>query len=389
MSAATFSKKSPLQIYLINLISLIGVGISVVQTQHFYDVRNGTSGFKSFCNVSETMNCDLVAASPYAELLGLPLSSFAAGWFLALFFVSLLAHNRFWRRESLRASLGISIVGNLISLFYLFVMVFKVKTYCLLCMGLDGINLLALILVLTLKPEGFSEHKPDIQKWKVLFGGILGSLVIGMLLLKVLDSYSIQKSDVEELANSVLNTPPLAIQIDDTYPSFGPKTAPITIVEFSDFQCPFCRIGAFAVHSVQNRYPENVRVIFKNFPLDQACNPQVQQSAHPYACEAAKIAYCANKQGKFKQVYEQFFDLQSTFAPGRQLEIAKSQGVDANQIQGCMDSEETRMAISKDIHEAVTLGVKSTPTFFVNGHKMLGAYPPVAWSRIIDQLLKK
>ena len=172
-------------------------------------------------------------------------------------------------------------------------------------------------------------------------------------------------------------------------PSIGPLSAKITIVEFSDFQCPWCRLGAFAVNSTINRYPHQIRIIFRNYPLDQACNPQFEQTAHPIACEAARVALCAQKQGKFETLYQELFEKQASFSPGRPAEIAKESGLNGIELQRCLDSPETSTAISNDIREATLLGVKSTPTFFINGHKMEGAYPVEAWNGIIDELLHR
>jgi protein-disulfide isomerase len=109
---------------------------------------------------------------------------------------------------------------------------------------------------------------------------------------------------------------------------------------------------------------------------------------HPVACEAARAALCAQDQGKFESAYQDLFEKQETFTQGRPLEIMKGIGVDESRIKGCMASPETNSRIAKDVEEANTLGVKSTPTFFLNGHRMEGAYPVPAWNHIIDRLLK-
>src|SRR5690349_14367993 len=86
---------------LLNIIALLGVGVSVSLAQHFYEIRNGTAAFKTFCNISQAFNCDIVAASRYAEFIpGVPLASLVSGWFLALFFISVIARNPYWFREA-------------------------------------------------------------------------------------------------------------------------------------------------------------------------------------------------------------------------------------------------------------------------------------------------
>lgn len=378
----------PIQIYFLNIVALLTLGLSVALTQHFYEVRGGTAGFKSYCNMSSAMNCDVVAASPYAELVnGLPVSSFGAGWALCLFIVSLIAHNRFWRREAIRIGLGLTTLGLLTSAYYLLLMAFRLKTYCLLCLGVDALALISFALVFSLKPEPLSVHKIDQTKWKIILPALLIAQLIAVFALTGLNSSHFARNDIAELGDQVLNSPVVPVKIDESFPSFGPTTAPITIVEFSDFQCPFCRMGALTIHSILNRFPNSIRVVFRNYPLDQACNPGIGHTPHPVACEAGKVAYCAYKKGQFEGVYQNLFEQQGSFSPGKPLQIAEKLGMDRAWLDECARSADTAVAIEKDIREANLLGVKSTPTFFINGHKMEGAYPAQSWNYIIEHLL--
>jgi protein-disulfide isomerase len=227
-------------------------------------------------------------------------------------------------------------------------------------------------------------------KWKTLTGIIAAALVISVLGLRTLDeSESLSSAEATDRARKVLDSPVLPVASGPEFPSFGPADAPVTIVEFSDFQCPFCRIGAFMVNTVVQRYPTQVRVVFRNFPLDSGCNRKMDRPMHPYACEAAKTTVCAAKQGKFEPVYQTLFEHQTSLAPGRVAQLAQDAGLDPAQLAGCVASPETNIAISRDVEDAVNLGIQSTPTFFINGHKMEGALPPAVWNKVIDELLAK
>jgi len=373
---------------LLSALSLAGLGVSASLTQHYYEVRNGTAGFKSFCNIADTMNCDVIAASSYAELFaGIPLSSFAAGWFVALFILSLMARIEESRRETLRAALAISGIGCVFSLVYLVIMAGVLKTYCLLCLVLDGINFAALATVISLKPESLKTHPVDTARWRSISTAVVASLLITVVALKGMDKLSIKSSLVDEAVQEVMNTPVLPIQTGEEFPSFGSKNAPITIVEFADFQCGHCRQGALILHSILNRYTGKVRLVFKNFPMDPACNREVQHAGHPVACEAARAAHCGHQQGKFEPVYEELFEHQETLSPGKPLELAKAKGLDEAKLQACMNSADTAGSVVRDLEEGKRLGVRATPTFFVNGRKIEGAYPVPVWIKIIDQLL--
>jgi protein-disulfide isomerase len=114
----------------------------------------------------------------------------------------------------------------------------------------------------------------------------------------------------------------------------------------------------------------------------------MKQPLHTVACEAARVAYCANQQGKFKEVYEDIFESQNDLKPGMPAEIAKKAGLDEAKLNACVQSADTQMAIQSDIAEADRLQVQSTPTLFVNGHKVEGGLPIPVWDKLIDAMAK-
>ena len=191
----------PRRLTVLSVLTLIGFGANIYLTQLFYQLRGGTAGFKSICNLNSSMNCDAIAASRWAEFLfGIPLSSLAAGWLLGLFFVSLFARNPFWRRDTIRAALGMTVVSCVLSVVYFFIMAAVIKSFCLFCLVVDVINFATLGILLSLKPESFSLHKPDTGKFKN-FGGILvACLLVVVIGMKLTDSQGI-KSHHKKLQN--------------------------------------------------------------------------------------------------------------------------------------------------------------------------------------------
>ncbi len=151
-------------------------------------------------------------------------------------------------------------------------------------------------------------------------------------------------------------------------PSKGPANARVTVVEFSDFQCPACREMSKAIRAVLPQYPQ-VRFVFKHFPL-----PQI----HPWAMNAALAAYCSYQQSPdfFWKFHDLVFDSQDTIKPDnaweRLLEIAGQAGGDTELLRVCMTSPEAKQAIEASITEGTRLKVQQTPTSFVNGRRMPG-----------------
>jgi protein-disulfide isomerase len=148
----------------------------------------------------------------------------------------------------------------------------------------------------------------------------------------------------------------------------GPEDAPVTIVEFSDFECPYCREGSAELKKVFDRYPGKVRVVFRNYPLDTSCNTYMPRSGHLYACRAAMMARCAGTQGRFWEMHDALFHL-----PEMRLatldELPSKLGLSPEAFSACMSDEGTLAIVKADIEEGHRLGVDGTPTLFVNGRK--------------------
>jgi protein-disulfide isomerase len=160
----------------------------------------------------------------------------------------------------------------------------------------------------------------------------------------------------------------------------GAKEAPVTIVEFSDFQCPFCKNATATVKQVMDKYPGKVKWIFRDFPL---------ASVHPAAPKAHEAARCAADQGKFWEYHDVLFEKSPRQSPDDLKQYAKDLKLDAASFTQCLDSGKHEPAVTKDIEEGSRLGVTGTPTFFINGRQLVGAQPLTAFQKIIDGELAK
>jgi protein-disulfide isomerase len=141
-------------------------------------------------------------------------------------------------------------------------------------------------------------------------------------------------------------------------PSKGPEKSAITIVEFSDYQCPYCAKSEPLIKSFLDVYPKDTRVVFKHFPL---------VSIHPHAMPAALAAAAAQKQGKFWQMHELLFANQHALSSEQITQLAKQIGLDTAKFEADMKSDEVKAAVQEDVQLAQQVGVRGTPTIFVNG----------------------
>jgi protein-disulfide isomerase len=161
-------------------------------------------------------------------------------------------------------------------------------------------------------------------------------------------------------------------------PVKGPADAPITIVEFSDYQCPFCARMEPLVHDALAAYPQQARLVFKHLPL---------VSIHPQAMPAALAATAAERQGRFWEMHELLFANQRALAPEQITEYARGLGLDMAKFQADMASDEVQAIVKEDMALAQRVGVRGTPTIFVNG-RLLQQRSLDGFRQLIEPILK-
>jgi protein-disulfide isomerase len=177
----------------------------------------------------------------------------------------------------------------------------------------------------------------------------------------------------------MLEPPRVQVSTDDDASKGGPSGAPVTIVEFSDYQCPFCSRAETVVDEVMKKYGEKVRLIMRDYPL----------SFHQNAETAAMGSECAEEQGKFWEMHKAMFGNQAKLAATDLVETAGSLGLDKEAFKGCLDSGKFRSEVQKDFQDGQKYGVTGTPTFFINGVMVVGARGVESFSEIIDRELDR
>jgi protein-disulfide isomerase len=183
------------------------------------------------------------------------------------------------------------------------------------------------------------------------------------------------KADVHVM----LEPPRLALTVGDD-PSRGPADAPVTIVEFSDFQCPYCSRATATLKKLDAAYPGKIRLVYRDFPLVQI---------HPNAARAAEAAACANEQGKFWSMHDAMFEHQDKLGEADLKQSAAALGLDAAAFNTCLESGRHTAEWKKDAAEGDRYGVSSTPAFFINGRLVVGAQPYESFARILDEELAR
>ena len=352
------------------LLSVVGLALSLALLYVHRQLAGGDGGYTSFCNIGETVNCDAVLGSPYATFMGLPVAAWSAVTYAVLILLARVAHPGARIAVVVVAAwaAGFSLVMGIVSVGVL-------HTVCLMCSGLYVVN--AALLVAGALHAGRRGRGAALTAAVVPF---VIAVVVGGAAARAswraaagpvsLAELREQNPDFDEwyleqpvvAAAAVLPAPPVHIR--------GLETAPVTIVEYSDFACQHCARAYQDLERLLARQPGEVRLVFRHFPLDKSCNVAMRRSVHPTACDAAAAAECAGEAGRFWEFHDYLFEHQGESDFER---IARNLGLDVDRFRDCMQSGRGRPPVLRDVAAAVDLGVDSTPTLFINGRTVRGA----------------
>jgi protein-disulfide isomerase len=163
-----------------------------------------------------------------------------------------------------------------------------------------------------------------------------------------------------------------------TDPYLGGVNASVTVVVFSDFQCPYCFQAFPVVRQLAEQYKDQIKLIFRDFPITDS---------HPQAEKAAEAGKCAHEQGKFWEMHDKLFINQADLSVAALKRYAREVGLDGTVFDACLDSSRTASAVQRDLEDGITAGVDGTPTFFINDRKFAGAVSLDGFRSIIDPLI--
>ena len=165
------------------------------------------------------------------------------------------------------------------------------------------------------------------------------------------------------------------------------EQADVVIVEFGDFQCPFCKKLWTGMEEYLDTTDRSIRLHFAHYPLNAACNPDIND-LHPFACQAAVAAVCSAKQEKFWKFGDVVFENQESLERGDLVDYAKESGLDVDAFETCLDDPKSMGQVRWDIGMGNKADLSGTPTFFINGYSVAGAFPPAILDELIRQILE-
>ncbi len=387
--ATADSRTRPSIRYLQLASAFIGIVLSLYLLAQHTRLKSGIQGGSSFCSFGKYADCDVVSSSQYSEVLGVPLAGIGAVFYFVLLLLSLITprkpagypHSQTWIARLAFLALGIDTV-------LLGVQLFLIHSFCLLCCATYLASLGVLFAAIKIKGGRFTEALTTIgsldEEGDRLMPKAPMPIILGILLaiFVVLVSYlpSVIRLDSKNYAlvdgaieQFFATWPEKKARVIDYKPgdgTLGNPNAPVRIVEFSDFECPYCRQAAFTLHAALEPLKEDVFFVFKQYPLDKACNPTVEREVHPNACALARLAFCANQKGKFWEFHDTIFMklTQEQISGGVGATLKGLEGLFTQaEIDSCLVDPAGLDNIKQDAKLGRSLELRGTPTVYVNG----------------------
>jgi len=388
-----------------------GIIASVFLTIDHVSLREGTRVHESICNVSDKINCDVVHLSDYSELMNTPTSSIGVFVYLLLFLIIIIG-NAYNKRFIILTKSIVHIAALLMmaySLFLFYVSYAILETFCIFCASLYVTNIIILIASWWTSPiqsvrvimEALFNlvKRPYVHQYGSRIGVMsVFALIAIFIVLPFVTRGTVTgliASNASEFSQdnmvSYYQALPTIQPIDVTAsPRIGPKDAPVTIIEFGDFQCPFCKRTSFILETLTAAYKNKVALYYKHFPLDSRCNPYIESPMHPYACMLAQASYCSSKQNQF-WAYSHFFNKPIPHVQLTDLEgWANDLGLNTEQFMTCLKDKNAFLDyIRNDIHVAKRIiddiGLETaTPIVIINNRVIQGALSIQFYKAFID-----
>ncbi|MBT3182738.1 MAG: thioredoxin domain-containing protein [Deltaproteobacteria bacterium] len=392
------------------IVAFCGVTLSVISSTQYFRIQQGGLEKQSFCAINDTFNCDIVTASSYAKLFGVPNAWLGVLFYgaAALLIIFVIASKK--QRKSTRTFLWfMSLWGLLFSIYLAYASFFIVGALCILCIGMYAVNILLFVLLFVSSPipvRGFfgflSDYIKGVFGKKTKLGGnthILSHLAfiaavffIGLLIYSNVNAkYKKMKGnqDVDQLVKYHSMQSLHDIEVDPEWAMWGNPNAKVTLVEFSEYQCPFCRIAAFNIKPFLYEYKDDIKYYFVDFPLDNSCNLEMSRQMHPVACFAARAAQCAGRKDAFWSFHDEMFRNQKKLSEDFIVGLAKDRGWDVDEFKGCIDSPEIKELVSGELKAGRKAGVSGTPSLFIDGKKLKYWRNPDVLRAVVKEEIKR
>jgi protein-disulfide isomerase/uncharacterized membrane protein len=375
-------RRAKIVLIVLALLTLAGIADSVYLTYDHYaaiadpDYGGGLCGEAGGCNISRSHAASEIPLGLFG--FGLPIAILGLAFYLGFGVLTVARARKPDDRTPRRLQFALAIGAVLYSIVLAAISLGAQGSLCDFCAILYGINLLLFGVTLWSLGESPGEWLRGVGSAIRSRLGLLTAAIFVVVTAGTYVAYAAGLSSAMTAQAQSQNSDEPGVDIDvSDRPSKGPESPKIHIIEISDFECPFCRRLYETVEGFRADYPDDVRVTFLNFPLDKSCNPMMPREFHKNACYYASLAICADKQpeGDFFRTAALLFGLSKDVSRDDVLTQVADGGLDAEALKTCVDAQETKDAITKDLMIGAKLKVTGTPALIVNGKKVSGDKP--------------
>jgi len=378
------------------VLTLLGLIDSAYLTVLKVDDAVTGSGESAVCKLVSGGSCEIAFDSPLSTVGPVPVSLIAVATYIVMLFVVLLM---LLGRLQTFGTAFLQIVSILALLYSLLLAIYSYSqdSWCAFCIGLYIINTGLVVAVSQLNSQKFlpsivPNFKQLLRQRKhtaAITGSFLVVLFAGYALYSGFLSSYMEKLNILALKKANLAWAAGPFPMDSANaPNIGAEDAEITVVKFSDFQCPYCRKFWVSIEDWKQAHP-NARIVFRHYPLSNQCNPLMAADFHKHACLSAFAAHCADQQHKFEAMANALFEAQGHLSKETISGIGQQIGLDLDTFDTCLKSEKTREQILSDVLLGASMGVESTPTAYVNGFRLIGGLPPAAFETFVDGIVER
>lgn len=364
--------------YTVAFLALVGLAVSLYLSYSHFRVYTDI-GYKSFCAISKAINCDTVSESSYSIFWRLPVPVWGIVGYVFFFLFLLITENRDAEHQHLWTLLFlIAAAFTIYSIVLAGISTFYIHSYCILCMVLYAANLLLLFYTRMVrsrfKSGGLIEGlKKDIQFLKIRRSSVLGMftpfLVGIILLLLFFPAYW-------HFEPPVLNSKLKSGMTEDGHPWIGAENPKLVITEYTDYQCFQCRKMHFFLRQLIAKYPDRIRLIHRNFPMDHSVNPIVKEPFHIGSGKMALMAIHAATRNKFWQMNDLLFEMVGKSDVIDVRKLAARLEMDPKPLMRSVNDRSAQLLLQQDIISALKLQISGTPAYVINENVYLGQIPP-------------
>jgi len=365
-----------------------------------YQETSGDSVFYQLCTVSDSFDCNQVNQSRYSSVMGFPIAGF--GLFYYLFILIFLCFDRVTNHEKFSLFLrGLFWLLSFFSVLLIFplasILISRLKIYCLFCMVVWLCNVGLFLLLWE-----FVRQKADASFWKVprivlvsffgflklfhralahvflllvislsLFAAILfGGKYLGIK--QELERAGSHLKELDKLISEFYTRPVQGFSVKGLPVFHGKPGSEVTIVEYADFNCPVCKRGLKVMEELASHYPGKVAVYLKNYPLDSTCNPEAVYNKGGLPCLSALISVALRGKEGYHHYVDQIMNNEQPLSFKQVEEALIDLGMKPEDLGNMFKDANAKTLLDQEIQEAIRLGVKSTPSFLINGRLISG-----------------